>query len=128
MTNSDMSDIQNKLSTKLILKLIDMLSANLNGEFDGKPLESVSIKATGRRFVIKGWLNKDTGPAIRFSAPWGDIGNGYLLYQPDTDSDWEDAEETAIDLDVEWEQASLVIEFDLENNAGHRVVFTGHPQ
>lgn len=122
------SKLNKDFSAKLILKLIDLIGSNLCGKLDGQPLESVSIKASGRRFVIKGWVDKKAGPAIRFSAPWGDLGNGYALFQASVDAGWEDAEETAVDLDFGWEQAVLAISFNLEDGSSHEAAFTGRPQ
>ncbi len=118
---------ESEIGLGLIKKIIKLLKKNLSGELDGTAFAKTSIKASGRRFVVKGWIDTQKGPAVRFSAPWGDLANGYLLYQPNTDAEWEDVEETEIDLDFDWQLVSLKVAFTREDDSEHKVLFKGVP-
>jgi hypothetical protein len=105
------NELSADLAQRVLRGLLELLLQEPSGSLDGAPFAKVSTEATGRRFVIKGWLDILHGPAIRFSAPWGDLANGQAMYQPEPQAEWDDTEEHGIDLSHSWQGIELTFDF-----------------
>jgi hypothetical protein len=102
-----------------LLTLTDFLKGRVSGELDGAPFQSVSIKASNhKRFVIKGFVDNNSGPVVKFSCPWGQLSDGQIYYMP-FGGGWQETTENGIKL----AGAKLKLGFELADGSDHTASF-----
>lgn len=112
-----------------IWRIIQLFMKSCEGELvfpNGKTekFESVSVKGSGRKaFVIKGWVSDSKGPMVRFRAPWGQLSDGEVEYQPTPQSDKEDTEELNIDIAFDLPKITLIVEFEIDEDETYTAKF-----
>ena len=101
-------------------------NANITGELDGVAFGSVSYKASGKnKFVLKGWIDPEEGPAVKYGAPWGSIADGEIGFQSHpSDNGFQETTGEIVNLETGMGKVSLSGVFKSEGGTVHHVIFT----
>jgi hypothetical protein len=123
----------------IIEKLLRLLAKGCEGELregeaKGKKFAECSLKGCGKRaFVVKGWVDANKGPAVRFRAPWGRLSDGEMMWQASPSSDWEETSDEDIDLGVvvaglpPLPRAQLTVKFTYKKKQYTAIFYTASP-
>ena len=101
-----------------LMKWLPGIAKLLHGDLTDKsgktvPFKEVSTKASGRKFVIKGF--DSDGRHVKFSCDWGQLSDGQVYFIPKGEHKWLPTAENNIDLDLTAKK--LVLEFETEFTA-----------
>ena len=119
----------NELLEKFFKTLTTVLSnANVSGSFNGTPFQKVSFAASGKNaFVVKGWLDTEEGPAIRYRADWDKLQSGEIFFQSHpSNKGWQETKDNSFSLDRTGDEIAIVLNFQTEDGdgRGHEVRFS----
>lgn len=107
-------------------KLSGSLSSGKDGRSSDAVFTDVSFAGSGRNaFVIKGWVDPQDGPAVRYRADWDNLKDGEFFYQEHpADKGWQETKELGITLERSDGKISIVGAFNTADDAHHEVRFT----
>ena len=107
-------------------ELTGSITSGKGGESSGAAFTDVSFNAAGRRaFIVKGWVDPNEGPAVRYRADWSDLDSGEFFYQVHPGAKgWQETKELGITLECDDGKVSIVGAFETEDGAHHEVRFT----
>jgi hypothetical protein len=122
-----MTPIAAPIEIEMAKAFLKHIRPHFTGSLDGKPFAKVSTDASGRRFVVKGFVDIKKGPAVRLSSKWGELGSGFVWFLKSAASEWQDVEEK-ITHKLDGLKMTIRVEFT-EGGRKHTALFvaTGKP-
>jgi hypothetical protein len=112
-----------------IWRIVQLFEKRCEGKLVGpngkaEEFESVTVKGSGKKaFVIKGWVSNSKGPAVRFRAPWGQLSDGQVRFQPTPQDAWDETEELDIDITFDLPKITLIVKFETDNGKAYTAKF-----
>lgn len=101
-------------------------NANVTGALDGVAFQDISFAASGyRAFIVKGWVDTNEGPAVRYRADWNDLDSGEVFYQVHPSAKgWQETREERFKLERGEGNILIVMSFRTADDIKHNVKFT----